>query len=63
MDKLTPPQQLSFKFDATPQEKAIPPQNHSSSIIIGFSNALLKREKNKVNHLYKQILDSVRHIG
>ncbi len=63
MDKLTQPQQLSFQFEFYPQEKVIPPQTPSSPVVIDFGNAFLKREKAKVNYLYEQILDSVRHIG
>lgn len=76
MDKLTPPQQLSFQFESNQQDSSIKSAEKkqtaekfvikhvpSNSVVVNFNDALLQREKARENNLYKQILDSVRHIG
>lgn len=76
MEKLTPPQQLSFQFESNQHEK---PAEHieieqpveslfstqipNNSVVINISDLLFQRNKKKEHHLYQQILNSVRHIG
>ncbi len=78
MEKPTQPQQLSFNFEepATPnavvnlnsvplivqQESAEDPVG-GHAVVYDFRTALTKRKEAAHASLYRQILDSVRHIG
>ena len=70
MDNTTQPQQLSLSFDA-PEEAAALPVFPSVSekamanvaVVYDFRSAVVKREASSKAVLYRQILDSVRHIG
>lgn len=78
MEKLTQPQQLSFNFEepSTPQAVAnlnpvsLGAQQESAedsvgspAVVYDFRTALTKRKESAHASLYRQILDSVRHIG
>lgn len=74
MDSTTQPQQLSFLFDA-PQTSysdvtSLPSSLDFSSktmanmaVVYDFKSAVDKREASTHALLYRQILESVRHIG
>lgn len=75
MDSTTQPQQLSLSFDApqtictvvaevqshTPD--AVETTVNSVAVVYDFKPAVAKREKSSQADLYRQILESVRHIG
>lgn len=72
MDKPMQPQQLSFIFDALEcQPDAGKDADHAScaeevlpvAIVYDFRAAVVKRKESAHASLYRQILDSVRHIG
>lgn len=78
MDKTTQPQQLSFSFEEpTPPptvvsfaavQVAITPDlvvdvKASPAVVYDFRSAMTKRKETAHASLYRQILDSVRHIG
>jgi hypothetical protein len=78
MEKLTQPQQLSFNFEepSTPQavvnlnpvslvaqQESAEDSVGSPAVVYDFRTALTKRKESAHASLYRQILDSVRHIG
>ena len=78
MEKLTQPQQLSFNFEepSTPQavvnlnpvslvaqQESAKDSVGSPAVVYDFRTALTKRKESAHASLYRQILDSVRHIG
>ena len=76
MDKATQPQQLSFLFDepfsrqtvvnlAAPLVKQVvsPDITANLGVVYDFQSAASKRKESTEALLYRQILDSVRHIG
>ena len=78
MDKTTQPQQLSFSFEdpttrqtvvSLTQASAIAPKDSmadvksSPALVYDFRSAVIKRKESTNAALYRQILDSVRHIG
>jgi|GWRWMinimDraft_6_1066014.scaffolds.fasta_scaffold02429_1 hypothetical protein len=78
MEKLTQPQQLSFNFEepSTPhavvslnpvslvaQQESTEGPLASPAVVYDFGTALTKRKESAHASLYRQILDSVRHIG
>ena len=78
MEKLTRPQQLSFNFEgpSTPQavvnlnpvslvaqQESAEDSVGSPAVVYDFRTALTKRKESAHASLYRQILDSVRHIG
>jgi hypothetical protein len=78
MDKTTQPRQLSFSFEeptthptvasftaahvATTQD-LVADVTPSPAVVYDFRSALTKRKESAHASLYRQILDSVRHIG
>jgi hypothetical protein len=47
-----------------PQEPAVPSEfRNSSAVVFNFQTAVSRREEATRTGLYRQILDSVRHIG
>lgn len=78
MDKTTQPQQLSFNFEepttrqtvvSLTQASAVAPKTSlvdvksSLALVYDFRSAAIKRKESTNASLYRQILDSVRHIG
>ena len=78
MEKLKQPQQLSFSFEepSTPhavvnlnpvslvaQQESAEESVGSHAVVYDFRTALTKRKEFAQASLYRQILDSVRHIG
>lgn len=78
MEKLTQPQQLSFNYEepSTPQavvnlnpvslvaqQESAEDSVGSPAVVYDFRTALTKRKESAHASLYRQILDSVRHIG
>jgi hypothetical protein len=78
MDKTTQPQQLSFSFEeptnqptvvsfATAQvpytQYLVADVKASHAVVYDFRSAMTKRKESAHASLYRQILDSVRHIG
>lgn len=78
MEKLTQPQQLSFNFEEPSTSHAVVNLNPvslvaqqesaedsvgSPAVVYDFRTALTKRKESAHASLYRQILDSVRHIG
>lgn len=73
MDKLTQPQpqqQLSLSFDAPAETVTMPISPSVSEIpitnvaaVYDFTSAAAKREASTQAVLYRQIIESVRHIG
>jgi hypothetical protein len=78
MDKTTQPQQLSFSFEepttqptvvsfATAQvastQDLVADVKASPAVVYDFRSAMTKRKESTHASLYRQILDSVRHIG
>ncbi len=79
MDKTTQPQQLSFSFEEQPTThqkvvclstaQVIAPHDPvtdvraNPSVVYDFRSAATKRKELIHASLYRQILDSVRHIG
>ena len=66
MDKAIQPEQLNLSFvEPVVDENAVkPPQNDGvGAIIYDFQSAIAKRKESDHASLYRQILDSVRHIG
>ena len=75
MDKATPPQQLSFVFDAFDRQSnvslgTVPSADSAGrnsaepvAVVYDFRAAVIKRKESAHASLYRQILDSVRHIG
>lgn len=78
MDKTTQPQQLSFSFEEPtasstvvnlPFAQAVVPNVPATDVVEGpavvydFRSAVVKRKESVHASLYRQILDSVRHIG
>lgn len=78
MDKTKQPQQLSFSFEeptsrqtvvslVTAQvavaQDSVTDVKASPSVIYDFRSAAIKRKESTHASLYRQILDSVRHIG
>ena len=78
MNKTTQPQQLSFTFEeptphpnvvsfaaaqvATTQD-LVADVKASPAVVYDFRSAMTKRKESAHASLYRQILDSVRHIG
>lgn len=78
MDKTKQPQQLSFSFEEPTTTHAVVNLNLASlvvqqesaedsvgspAVVYDFRTALTKRKESAHALLYRQILDSVRHIG
>ena len=78
MNKMTQPQQLSFSFDESIERQTVvslaPAQvvsaqdmvsdvKASPAVVYDFRSAANKRKESTHASLYRQILDSVRHIG
>lgn len=73
MDQATPPQQLSFVFDASDRQSDVSSEPAADStsansaesvaVVYDFHAAVIKRKESAHASLYRQILDSVRHIG
>ena len=78
MDKTTQPQQLSFSFEeptteptvvsfATAQaastQDLVVDVKASPAVVYDFRSSMTKRKESAHASLYRQILDSVRHIG
>lgn len=75
MDQATPPQQLSFVFDASDRQSDVSSEPapvadstsansaESVAVVYDFHAAVIKRKESAHASLYRQILDSVRHIG
>lgn len=75
MDQATPPQQLSFVFDASECQPDVSSgstsvadstsanSTESVAVVYDFRAAVIKRKESVHASLYRQILDSVRHIG
>lgn len=78
MDKTIQPQQLSFNFDgsAPPQKLVTDASAHvtsaqnreeevqsSPALVYDFQLAMTRRQESTYASLYRQILDSVKHIG
>ena len=78
MDKTTQPQQLSFSFeDPTTQstvvtyvtahvvstQDLVADVRANPAVVYYFRSAMTKRKESTHASLYRQILDSVRHIG
>jgi len=78
MDKTTQSQQLSFSFEEPTTPQAVVKLNPASlvaqqesaedsvgrpAVVYDFRTALTKRKESAHASLYRQILDSVRHIG
>lgn len=78
MDKTTQPQQLSFSFEeptarqtvvslapapVVAAQDAVTDVKASPAVVYDFRSAVTKRKESTHASLYRQILDSVRHIG
>ena len=69
MEITTQPQQLSLSFEASAEEvsasSAVVAQQPLASVAVvyDFKSSVAKREASTHAVLYRQILDSVRHIG
>lgn len=78
MDKTAQPQQLSFSFEepttrqtvvslapapAVAAQDSVTDVKASPAVVYDFRSAATKRKESTHASLYRQILDSVRHIG
>jgi hypothetical protein len=70
MDNTTQPQQLDLSFGAPAETVPLPASPSVSemlmasvAVVYDFKSAAAKREASTQANLYRQILDSVRHIG
>lgn len=78
MDKTTQPQQLSFSFEeptanstvvslavvqAVALNEPVTAVPEGPAVVYDFRSAMVKRKESVHASLYRQILDSVRHIG
>ena len=77
MEIQTQPQQLSFIFEETGSHQAVVSLNvagpivqdlakdssTSAAVVYDFKSAFTKRKESAHASLYRQILDTVRHIG
>lgn len=70
MDNTTQPQQLNLSFEAPAEAVTLPASPSvaeklmtSVAVVYDFKSAAAKREASTQASLYRQILDSVRHIG